>query len=57
MIRRNPTRIELKLDDQNEMQPNRKDDEDPEGPKDAAVNTDHKNFLSTDHKNFPNSKN
>ena len=48
MIRRNPTRIELKLDDTNEMHMNRKE-EDSEGSgarKDAAVNTDHKNYSS-----------
>ena len=49
MIRRNPTRIELKLDDTNEMHISRKEDEDSEGPgpKDVAVNTDHKNYSNS----------
>lgn len=46
MIRRNPTRIELKLDDQREMEYT-KTEEEEEGPRDAAVNTEHKNFSGT----------
>lgn len=53
MNRRNPTRIELKLEDLDEFHHMRKEPEEGAGAKDAAVNTDHSSNPTTGTKSPP----